>query len=314
MASGRNAAHTAEAEPHTPPGEPSAGTARSRADTARADTNERSSTTGYADTERLGLEGLGTGGDVADRPAHQWEVGEVDSWEPSVTDTWNPPLPGNSPPSGKPPGASAPRDSAQVAAGAAALPAERSVPPTVPPAERAVQSARQALDQALQSAEPEAGPPDPARMAIGLASLAAERVRAGVPAGDGLVTGFGLARQTANGLLALGERLLQPASRLTASALQGASRLPVAGLPVRAALWSGQWVARSGAQVREKVRAWFEGVPRPNRGASPMHEAGPPHEAGPNHSATNTFAAGPSTEDSPQGTLTLGPGTTARRP
>src|SRR5690606_28123767 len=146
-----------------------------------------------------------------------------DSWEASVTDTWNPPASGSPvEASGSPREASGSPGEAQVGetelreteARPAELPAERSVPPAVPPGDRAVRSARQALDEALRLAGPgtETAAPemDPARMAVSLASLAAERMRAGVPAGDGLVTGFGLARQTANGLLALGQRLLEP--------------------------------------------------------------------------------------------------------
>ena len=285
MASASNAAHTAEAE------QASTGTARSLADPAPADAN------GYADAERLGLDGPGVAGDVADRPAHQWEVGEADSWEPSVTDTWNPPLP--SPTSGAPARSDeSPRAAGEGEAAAATLPAEQSVPPTVPPADRAAQSAREALDQALRSARPEdeAAAPDmdPARMAVSLASLAAERIRAGVPAGDGLITGLGLARQTANGLLALGERLVEPASRITASAVRGAAQLPFAGLPIRAALRSGQWVARSGTQVREKLRAWFEGARIPD------------HDR-------HTRAVVLSTKDSPERTETHGPDVTVSR-
>jgi hypothetical protein len=291
MASGRNPAHTAEAE------HPSAGSARSFVDTAPTDPNART----VADTERLGLEGVGVDRDVADRPAHQWEVGGADSWEPSVTDTWNPPA-AHPPASANRPASTTPPASARPPA----LPAERSVPPAVPPTERAAQSARQALDQALRSAGLEAEAPapemDPARMALSLATLAAERMRAGVPAGDGLVTGLGLARQTANGLRALGGRLLEPASRLTVGALQNAARLPVAGLPARAALRSGQWVARSGAQAREKLRAWFEGVRVPN------------HETLARESRSIRVVTSPSMKDSPQRTSTNDTGAADSRP
>jgi hypothetical protein len=288
MASGRNPAHTGEAE------HPSAGTARSFVDTAHIDPNART------DLQRPRGDGSGAGSDVADRPAHEWEVGGADSWEPSVTDTWNPPA------SASPPAATNPPASANPPANRPALPAERSVPPAVPPTERAAQSARRALDQALRSAGPETETPapemDPARMAISLASLAAERMRAGVPAGDGLVTGFGLARQTANGLRALGGRLLEPASRLTVGALQGAARLPVAGLPARAALRSGQWVARSGAQAREKLRALFEGARAPN------------HETVERDARNTRAVTSPSTEDSQQRTSAHDTGRADSRP
>lgn len=295
MASGRNAARTAEAE------HDSAGAARSFVDTTGTnhgpaginDPNDRT----VADTERLGIDALRPADDVADRPAHQWEVGETDSWEASVTDTWNPPPSGQRPASGKPPQAD------EAGARPAELPDERSVPPAVTPAERAVRSAHQALDEALRSAEPgtETTAPevDPARMAVSLATLAAERVRAGVPAGDGLVTGLGLARQTANGLLALGQRLLEPASRVAAGAVQGAARLPVAGMPVRAVLWSGQWLARSGAQARERLRASLAGARAPDQETTDPGPAGP---------------TTPSTNDSPERTSTHGAGDATSHP
>ncbi|MBX6722353.1 MAG: hypothetical protein IRY92_03795 [Dactylosporangium sp.] len=298
MASGRNAAHTAEAE------RSSADTARSFVDTAGTNdrhTNDRQTNDKtVADMERLGLDAPGITGDVADRPAHQWEVGDADSWEPSMTDTWNPPASGNPPASRRADPAASEATAGAPEARPAALPAERSVPPAVPPAERAVRSARQALEEALRSPEPGTETPapklDPTRMAASLAALAAERVRAGVPAGDGLVTGLGLARQTANGLLALGQRLFEPASRVAAGAVQNAARLPVAGLPVRAALRSGQWLARSGAQAREKLRASVGGVRRPAR------QTVDPNEAEPTPSSTN---------DSPERTSEPGAGARA---
>jgi hypothetical protein len=332
MASGTDAAHTAEAE------RPSAGTARPFGDTRPAEAGTKpagmkpadATNRTVADTERLGIDALGLDADIADQPAHRWEVGEADSWEPSVTDTWNPPAanPTANRPSASRPGAKPPvePEAGETETRPAVLPDERSVPPTVSPAERAVRSARQALDQALLTEGPEAEAPapqiDPARMAISLASLAAERMRAGVPAGDGLVTGFGLARQTATGLIALGERLLEPAARLTAGAVQSAARLPVAGRPIRAALRSGEWVARSGNQAREKLRAWIDsarhpGPATPESGAleSSGYEASRPEAR--DREPMRGREAGPaslSSQDSPQRTFTDGSGPAASRP
>lgn len=92
-----------------------------------------------------------------------------------------------------------------------------------------------------QAAEPGAAEPGPrgpnaVRLALGLATMAAQRLRGGVPAGDGFVTGVGLAQETALGLRELGRRVLGPASRVAAGTVKGAAMLPVAGMPVRAAL------------------------------------------------------------------------------
>lgn len=250
MASGTDGPHTA-------------GTQLPSAEPERADIGQRA----VADTERLGIDVA-----VEDRPAHAWEVGEDASWEPMVTDTWNPPGASRTAEQATARAGEAP-ETATVgppSAGATLRPAEH----PVPPADRAARSARQALEEAIRSSgsgnETSPSDMDPARMALGLASLAAERMRAGVPAGDGFVTGFGLARQTANGLIALGQRLLEPASRVASGAVQSAARLPVAGVPVRAALRSGQWLARSGAQVREKLHASIVDI---HHAEAAVHEA-----------------------------------------
>jgi hypothetical protein len=77
--------------------------------------------------------------------------------------------------------------------------------------------------------------PNPARMALGLASMAAQRLRGDVPVGDGFVTGVGLMQETANGLAQVGRRILGPAAALARGAVRGASRLPVVGVPFRVA-------------------------------------------------------------------------------
>jgi hypothetical protein len=90
----------------------------------------------------------------------------------------------------------------------------------------------------------------PARMALGLATLAAQRLRGGVPVGDGFVTGVGLVQQTANGLRELSRRALAPASRLAAGTVGAAAALPVVGFGVRAALRARLRLAATVEQAR----------------------------------------------------------------
>jgi hypothetical protein len=228
-----------------------------------------------ADAERLGIDA-----DVENRPAHEWEVDEAASWEPVVPDTWDPPSDSDldeDSPTG---------DAASWGDEAAWSDAARSEHEWVgtaadqPPAgyaeggiaqraDRESRFNRRAGDEFVRSREPaargSASEPEtqpPARMALGLASLAAQRMRSEVPAGDGLVTGPGVLRQTANGLVAMGERVLAPATQVASIAVRGVALLPVVGAPVRAALRSGQWLANSGARVRDKIRASVPGGAR----------------------------------------------------
>jgi hypothetical protein len=161
-----------------------------------------------------------------ERTAHSWELDESDSWEPVVPDTWNAPVDTDEAPAGADPAAGwtdAARTEQEWADAASTSPPDASAP------------TGQEGDQ-LQG-------PNPARMVLGLATMAAQRLRGGVPAGDGFVTGVGLLQETANGLRALGARLLDPAAHAAASTVQQAAAVPVAGVPVRVALRSGAKLA-----------------------------------------------------------------------
>jgi hypothetical protein len=259
-----------------------------------------------ADTQRLGIDD-----DVTDRPAHAWEVDDDASWEPVVPDTWDPPESGR--PAEAPETEAAWSDAARSArewadAGAdmdeSPAPNESGQSPTRPaadvrPAGPADVRPAGAADVRPSGAEErsdegaaeaaESGPQPPARMALGLASLAAQRMRSEVPVGDGLITGLGLLRQTADGLMALGERVLAPASWVASVALRSAAAVPVAGLPVRAALRSRQWIASSA--MRAKARAQEQGREL-IAGALSRVNAETPGRAGPESSTRDDRADG----------------------
>jgi hypothetical protein len=172
-----------------------------------------------------------------ERTAHSWELDESDSWEPVVPDTWTAPVD---------------TDEARGGVDSAAGWTD---------AARTEQEWADAASTSPQTASTPAGPedeqlqgPNPGRMVLGLATMAAQRLRGGVPAGDGFVTGVGLLQETANGLRALGARLLDPAAHAAASTMQGAASVPVAGLPVRVALRSGAKLADLVTEARSQGR------------------------------------------------------------
>ncbi len=129
--------------------------------------------------------------------------------------------------------------------------------PTRPPRPPATAAPEPAAPEA---AGPEAEPrgPSAVRLALGLATMAAQRLRGGVPAGDGFVTGVGLAQETALGLRELGRRVLGPASRVAAGTVKGAAMLPVAGMPVRAALRVQDRLASAVSDARARGQETIE--------------------------------------------------------
>jgi hypothetical protein len=228
------------------------------ATTERLSRDERS----FAEAERLDIDT-----DLDDRAAHAWEVDETDSWEPVVPDTWDPPA-DTGPDDGGPTGdeavwsdsARSEREWAEAGADVIGVgPIAGRVGDAGQRTDEDVRSAGPAVDESVRSPEQPPGPADaqgaqpPTRMALGLASLAAQRMRSEVPVGDGLVTGIGALRQTANELRALGERVLAPASQVASVAVKGAAVLPIIGVPVRVALRSGRWLADSAERIRHRV-------------------------------------------------------------
>jgi hypothetical protein len=99
----------------------------------------------------------------------------------------------------------------------------------------------------------------PARMVLGMASLAAQRLRGGTPAGDALTTGVGLLQETATGLRDFGRRVFEPASRLAADtvdrAVDRASTLPGAAIPVRSIALSRARLSKVVARARRRGEA-----------------------------------------------------------
>ncbi|HET6212628.1 MAG TPA: hypothetical protein VFE14_07115 [Micromonosporaceae bacterium] len=86
--------------------------------------------------------------------------------------------------------------------------------------------------------------PSPARLALGLAALAAERIRGSAPGGDTLATVVGLAQRT---VYAAG-RLAAPPARLASRGVRWAAELPGAGLVRRP-------IGRVAAGAREELVA-----------------------------------------------------------
>ncbi len=99
----------------------------------------------------------------------------------------------------------------------------------------------------------------PARMVLGMASLAAERFRGGIPASDRFATGVGLLQETATGLRDFGRRVIEPASRLASDtvdrAIDRAAMLPGAALPVRSIALSRARFAKVVARARLRGEA-----------------------------------------------------------
>ena len=127
---------------------------------------------------------------------------------------------------GPPPGAPAPGPPLSTPAPEPAVPEP---PLTVEPA-----SAVTPADVPVETAEPALPDrPHPARMVLGLASIAAERLRGGAPTGNAILTGVGLMQQTAANARGFARRMLDPAARLAADTVDRASKLPGAAGPLR---------------------------------------------------------------------------------
>jgi len=187
-----------------------------------------------------------------ERTAHGWELNDTDSWEPVVPDTWDPPTDIDAErveqdgAAGWTDAARTEQEWADAARGAPGEAVRAPYPDST--------GADQPEGEPTQAPPSEVQGPNPARMALGLATMAAQRLRGGVPAGDGFVTGVGLLQETANGLRALGQRLFDPAASAAAHTARQAASMPVAGVPVRAALRSGERLAGLLGDAREQGR------------------------------------------------------------
>ena len=60
-------------------------------------------------------------------------------------------------------------------------------------------------------------------MMLGMASLAAQRLRGGIPADNALATGVGLLQETATGIRDFSRKVLEPATRKAAARVDRAS-------------------------------------------------------------------------------------------
>jgi hypothetical protein len=98
----------------------------------------------------------------------------------------------------------------------------------------------------------------PARMVLGMASLAAERLRGHAPS-DAFVTSVGLFQETAHGIRDFGRRVMEPASRIAADtvdrAVDRAALLPGAAMPARSLARSRATLARMVAKARTRGQA-----------------------------------------------------------
>jgi hypothetical protein len=132
----------------------------------------------------------------------------------------------------------------ESASGATAAPAAALL--DVPPSEAAAQATRTMVAH-------------PGRMLLGMASLAAERLRGGMPARNAFVTGVGLFQETAAGVRDLGRRMMQPASRVAADtvdrAIDRAATLPGSAIPARSIAQSRATLARVMAKARSRGQA-----------------------------------------------------------
>ena len=109
---------------------------------------------------------------------------------------------------------------------------------------------------ALDQPPPEPGQrPRPGRMVLGLASLAAERLRGGAPPSRALATGVGLVQESAAGARDLARRMLEPAARMAADAVDRASMLPGADRPLRTLERSRARLAEVMARARLRGQA-----------------------------------------------------------
>jgi hypothetical protein len=99
----------------------------------------------------------------------------------------------------------------------------------------------------------------PARMMLGMASLAAQRLRGGIPADNALATGVGLLQETATGIRDFSRKVLEPATRKAAArvdrALDRAALLPGASVPVRSIAQSRARLARVVTRARSRGEA-----------------------------------------------------------
>lgn len=94
----------------------------------------------------------------------------------------------------------------------------------------------------------------PARVALGLAALAAERVRANAAGGDVLATAVGLVEETGQAVRSAAGMVAAPPKRAAAIAVHRAARLPGASLVRRPALRAGDRVREGVAAARERGR------------------------------------------------------------
>jgi hypothetical protein len=96
-------------------------------------------------------------------------------------------------------------------------------------------------------------------MVLGMASLAAQRLRGGIPPGDAFTTGVGLFQETASSLRDLGRRVFEPASRLAAGtvdrAVDRAADLPGSAIPARSVAVSRARLSKVLARARRRGEA-----------------------------------------------------------
>lgn len=92
----------------------------------------------------------------------------------------------------------------------------------------------------------------PARVALGLAALAAERVRANAPGGDVLATTVGLLEETGQAVRAAAGQMAAPTARAATIGLHQAARLPGASRVRDPAQRAFTWVRDTAAAARER--------------------------------------------------------------
>lgn len=138
---------------------------------------------------------------------------------------------------------------------------EETPPPPVPPAgattaQQAGATAATPTTAASTGTEPT---PDsgthPARLALGMAVLAAERLRPGSPASDAFATGVGLLQQTAAEARTLVRRFMGPPGRIALRTVDWASSLSGSDTPRRSLSRSREILGRVVSEARKRGEA-----------------------------------------------------------
>ena len=106
-----------------------------------------------------------------------------------------------------------------------------------------------------EASPPEDGHTHPARLALGIAVLAAERLRPGAPTSEAFVTGVGLLQQGAAEARTLARRVMGPPTRMASRTVGWASGLPGSERPRRSFSRSRELLNRVVSEAKKRGEA-----------------------------------------------------------